>query len=70
MRDSSSAARASALPPFATSVYSTFPESRLSSLCVSHGSDLGEWSGAEQQQQKATDLFVCLRRGQAVSSHD
>lgn len=47
MRDSSAAARASSLPAFATSVYSTFPESRLSSPCVSHGSDLGEWSWAE-----------------------
>ena len=66
MRDSGSAARASALPAFATCVYSTFPESRLSSLCVSHGSDLGEWSGTEQQW-KATDLCVRLHCGQVSS---
>lgn len=64
MRDISAAV--SALPAFATSVHSTFPGSRLSSLCVSHGSDLGEWSVVERQQ-KATDLFVCLRRGQVSS---
>ena len=66
MRDSSSAARASALPACATCVYSTLPESRLSSLCVSHGSDLGEWSGTEQRW-RATDLCVCLHCGQVSS---
>ncbi|CAB1444398.1 unnamed protein product [Pleuronectes platessa] len=63
MRDSGSAARASSLPPFAATIYSTFSESRFSSLCVSHGSDLGEWSSAEQQEE-ATDLPECLRCGQ------
>ncbi|KAK2880475.1 hypothetical protein Q8A73_023173 [Channa argus] len=63
MRESRSAVSASTLPAFTTSVYSTFPESRSSSLSVSHGSDLGEWICVEQQQ-KARDLFVCLHSGQ------
>lgn len=62
MRDSSAAARARALPAFATSVYFTFPESRLSSLCVSHGSDLGEWSGGRKPQ-----ICLCLHSGQVSS---
>ncbi|KAK2842672.1 hypothetical protein Q5P01_012872 [Channa striata] len=73
MRESSAAVSTSTLPAcpaaFTTSVYSTFPESRLSSLSVSHGSHLGEWICVEQRH-KARDLFVCLHSGQAVPFND
>lgn len=82
MRDSSTAARASSPPAAAaaaaTSVYSTFPESQLSSSplqptpsstsCVSHGSDLVEVRGAERRPKSHKDLLERLHHGQVSSS--
>lgn len=44
--------------------FSSLPENRFCSLCVSHGSDLGERSSAERE---ASDPVACLRRGQVSS---